>query len=522
MQQEFPMAGEAPQEIVDQLVGLHEVGALDIVFGETGRLLQAFPASYVLWQIYGGVLLDLGHFPQAEMALGQAAQLRPDLAEALANHATALRAVEKIDEAEAVARRAVALEPESQRALAELAAVLLFRGDMAEVVELCEAILRMDKTSAPVWNTLGVALQARGEKKAAVAAFRKALRLAPRFAEAHRNLSAAKSWVEEDAQFRQMMALYKDETYPAPERMRICMGLFNACDKLDKPKKAWRFLSEANGLRKAQLGYDIAVDRRYFARLREVFGRLEPLDVVPSEVVPVFILGMPRSGTSLVEQIVSAHDRVTGAGELSLVTHLAQGMMSGEVAVDEAALRAFREAYLAAIVERAEGRPFVTDKMPHNFRFAGLIAAALPEARIVHVMRDARAVCWSNLRHFFVAQGLGYACDPEDVVGYHGLYRGMMAFWEARWPGRIRRLDYEALVADPEAETKALIADLGLEWDAACLYPERNRRAVRTASTAQIRKRVYGGSSKAWRRYKPYLDAPFAALDGRARTQEDS
>ena len=172
-------------------------------------------------------------------------------------------------------------------------------------------------------------------------------------------------------------------------------------------------------------------------------------------MVPVFILGMPRSGTTLAEQIVSAHPEVTGAGELGVVNALAQPFLSGAAAPDAAALAAFRESYLQSVGLRAEGRRFVTDKMPHNFRYIGLIAAALPEARIVHVTRRPEAVCWSNLAHYFVSEGLGYANDPDDVAAYHGLYRELMAFWGARWPGRIRRLDYEALVKAPEAETRA-------------------------------------------------------------------
>lgn len=512
MQQSFPIAGDPPQEILDQLVALHGAGQSVVVAEETGKLLQAFPASYVLWQIYGGVLLALGLFSEAEEALGQAAALRPDLSEALSNHSVSLRAVERIDEAEVRARGAVGLAPDSTRALVELAAVLLYRGEMAEVQALCERVLRQEPDNAAAMNNLGVALQAQGRAKAARTAFRKAVRAAPRFAEAHRNLAAAKTWEAEDAQLRQMRAIADDPLTPPPDRMRICAALFTAYDRLGQEEQAWRALSEANALRKAQQGYSVASDRAVFARLREVFGTLDPLAAEPGAVVPVFILGMPRSGTTLAEQIVSAHPDVTGAGELGVVNALAQPFMSGETAPDATALRAFRESYLQSVALRAEGRRFVTDKMPHNFRYIGLIAAALPEARIVHVTRQPEAVCWSNLAHYFVSEGLGYANDPADVAAYHGLYRDLMAFWDTRCPGRIRRLDYEALVTAPEAETRALIADLGLDWDAACLRPDLNRRAVQTASTAQVRKRVYTGSSRSWRRYEPYLDGAFRDL----------
>ncbi|MBP0484021.1 tetratricopeptide repeat-containing sulfotransferase family protein [Sagittula salina] len=503
---------DPPQGIIDGLVRLHEAGENAVVAEEARKLLEAFPASYTLWQILGGVLLELGQYGPAELALGQAVTLRPDIAEAQANHSTALRALERIDEAETRAREALRLDAGSVRAMMELSAVLIHRGAMMEVVKICDQVLRLDRTAWAAMNTRGVALQAMGRLPDARRAFEAAIREVPTFAEAHRNLSALKPWTAPDAHLAQMLAIHDDAATEDPDRMRLSVALFRAYDKMNQPEVAWPYLAEANALRKAAQGYEFAADAELFAHIRAVFGDLEPLAAEAAPVVPIFILGMPRSGTTLSEQIMSSHGSVTGAGELGVVNALAQHFLSGAVRADAAGLTAFRAAYFEAVAPLAQGRAFVTDKMPHNFRYAGLIAAAFPEAKIVHVTRDARAVCWSNLAHYFVAEGLGYANDAADVVGFHGLYREMMDFWEKRWPGRIRVLDYEALVENPEAETRALISDLGLPWDEACLRPEDNRRAVQTASTAQVRRRVYKGSSAAWKRYEPWVGTAFSHL----------
>ena len=147
--------------------------------------------------------------------------------------------------------------------------------------------------------------------------------------------------------------------------------------------------------------------------------------------------------------------------------------------------------------------------MPQNFRHLGLIAAALPEAKIVHVKRDPAAVCWANYTQYFVKDSLGYCYSLEDIVHYHGLYEDLMTFWHQALPGRIYDLDYERLTKDQEGETRKLIDHLGLNWDDACLSPQDNKRAVGTASNLQVRQRVYQGSSERWKRYRPYLNGAF-------------
>lgn len=498
------------QELLEKLVEAHKAGQTLLVAEQAARLLPIYPESYVLWQIHGGVLLELGAYAQAETSLARAAELRPDLAEARVNHSVALRAVGRVDLAEAEARVALRLSPGHAGATMELAAVLADRGDLPEAASLCREVIAQAPEVAVAHNILGVAAYEEGRFDEAQICYARAVASAPGFAEAHRNLAELKPWHEEDAQLAQMLALHEDPAQSPMDRARICFGLFHAFDKLGQPERAWPYLEQGNAQRKALMGYDISQDRALFERL----GTLEatPIkDVAPAPVVPIFILGMPRSGTTLTEQIVSSHAQVAGAGELSLFADLARDFLSG-APVTEEALQDLRRGYLQGLAAVGGGARYVTDKMPHNFCFLRLICAALPEARIVHVVRDAPSVCWSNLRQYFTAQSLGYCYDLEDVVAYHGLYRDWTDRCEAEWPGRVRRLDHAALTADPEAETRALIADLGLEWDTACLAPQDNRRRVHTASAGQVRQAVYKAAPDAWAPYAPWVGKAFARL----------
>jgi len=221
---------------------------------------------------------------------------------------------------------------------------------------------------------------------------------------------------------------------------------------------------------------------------------------------------MPRSGTTLIEQIVSSHSEVVGAGELNYVSQFGLNLSVEPEAINVTAISKFRDNYLRSISNRANGKSIVTDKMPQNFRFIPLICAAFPEAKIIHVLRNAAATCWSNYKQYFVSNSLGYCYDLMDVVEYYKLYKDLMEFWQSEYNGRIYNLNYEHLTADQENQTRKLIKQIGLNWEEACLSPHENKRSVRTASSQQIRQKVYQGSSEAWRKYEPFLNGAFDGL----------
>jgi len=214
-----------------------------------------------------------------------------------------------------------------------------------------------------------------------------------------------------------------------------------------------------------------------------------------------------------VEQIISAHSNVSGAGELIYVSQYGFTLATGIQTSNELALSKFREKYLSELSKLSNSKQFVTDKMPQNFIYIPLICAALPEARIVHVKRDPAATCWSNYKHYFASKnGYGYCYDLKDLVSYYELYRDLISSWHSQYPSKIYDLDYEKLTVDQENETRKLIKYLGLKWEMACLSPHKNKRSVRTASQQQVRQKIYKGSSEAWRKYEPFLNGAFDSL----------
>ena len=230
------------------------------------------------------------------------------------------------------------------------------------------------------------------------------------------------------------------------------------------------------------------------------------------EPTPVFILGMPRSGTTLVEQIISSHSEVLGAGELSHTFQLGLNLAANPNCINATAISEFRKKYLSELSKLSDGKPFVTDKMPQNFRFIPLICAAFPEAKIIHMQRNAAATCWSNFKQYFSSNSLGYCYSLKDVVSYYELYSDLMKLWQSHYGDRIYNLNYEKLTTDQENQTRELIKYLKLDWEDICLSPQDKSRSVRTASNQQVRQKVYQGSSEGWRKYMPYLNGAFDSL----------
>ena len=365
-------------------------------------------------------------------------------------------------------------------------------------------------------NNLGITFKKLGRLDEAVASYNQAIALKPDFAEAYRHLTLIKKFDEQDEQYLKMLELYLDDNISEDQRCNINFGLAKAYEDLGDFEKAFTHYREGNELRKKLLKYDITQDEELFKKIKFNSPRIEQNSLSPQklskDLIPIFIVGMPRSGTTLVEQIISSHSRVTGAGELGFVAEFGAGIAIDFNEENDEAILDFRHKYLNKLKGFSNGNLIVIDKMPQNFRFIGLLAAAFPEAKIVHVKRNPAAVCWANYKQYFVSKSIGYCYEIDDVISYHKLYENLMDFWTNTLSNRIYKLDYEQLTVNQESETRQLIDYLDLEWDEKCLSPQNNLRSVATASNLQVRKKIYQGSSQKWKNFEPFLNNIFEKL----------
>ena len=511
------VGGSSPaEETLNQLFHQYHIGSFQSAERLSRSLCKEFPDHPTGWKVLGAILLRLGNNLEAAEVSQKAADLCPLDVEPLHNLGAALSALGKLQDAESCYRAVIASQPSFAAAYNNLGITLKALGRFREAEEAYKKAVALDPDCASARNNLGNTLAALGDFEGARASLEEALRLRPLFAEAHRYLASIKQFEAKDDQYQMMSELHQRAETSLDHRCHLSFGLAKACEDLGFFESAFNYYSEGNALRKQALRYHISQDNDLFKNLKK--AHVEIAKVLPepanagSSIVPVFVVGMPRSGTTLIEQVISSHSDVTGAGELPHVANLGSAIATGEVEVTPSLIKAFREAYLREIKKVANDKEIVIDKGPQNFLYLGLIRAAFPEAKVVHVRRSAAAVCWANFKQYFPSGAFGYCYSLADMVSYYGLYEDLMAYWKDALAGNIFELDYERLTVSQKSQTHELIRYLELEWEESCLRPEENERAVATASNSQIREQIYSGSSDKWKIFAPYIGGAFAAL----------
>lgn len=531
---------------------LTRLGRLDEAVSRYGKALELDPANAQAHSNRAGALAGLGRFDEAiedyrkaieidpdladaHIGLGNAQyrvgrledavdsyiegiELAPDDAEAHNNLGRALRRLGRPGDALAWFSGALEIRPEFAAACFNLGLALDDLGKCEEALASFDRALRLKPDYPEAWNNRGLVLDFLGETGEAADSYARALELKPDYAEAHRNLTTVVQYRPDDPHIRMLRQQLARAGASDADRMHLNFALGKVYDDLGRYDEAFSFLAEGNRLRKQELAYDIARARMTYASIVATFADDMPVPEVPddSEVRPsvVFVLGMPRSGTTLVEQILASHSQVYGAGELRFLERSVSAIDWRSEPLSSDKLKSVRDAYFAALEGIGASEPWITDKLPFNFWWIGFIFAAVPDARVVHVRRDARAICWSNFRRFFPSPRVGFASDLEDLAEYYRLYAGLMDFWHEKFPGRIYDLDYEMLTEHQEDETRRLLEYVGLDWEDACLDFHETKRAVRTLSASQVRRSLYRGSSDEWRRYAGHLGPLIERLEG--------
>jgi tetratricopeptide (TPR) repeat protein len=508
---------DPPQDQLQSLINLHSQGQLQQALKQAETLVQQFPKSAVLFNIQGAVLKGLGRLDLSIEAYTKALSIKPDYAEAYNNMGNALKEQGKLEEAIEAFNKSLAIKPDYAKAYYNMGNALSDLGKLEEAIEAYNKALVIKPDNAEACYNMGNALKEQGKLEEAIEAYNKALAIKPDYANAHRNLSRLNKYTPDDRQISVVDDLLQRQNLNDSDRCNLHYTFAKMKEDLGDLSTAFGSYVAGGALRKKLLAYDFTQDQNLFSKIKNTASQFKDVALnLSGEAIkhsPIFILGMPRSGTTLVEQIVSSHTDVTGAGELNYATQFGIDLAVGQTPPDAETLHVFRDCYLAELAKRSDGQAFITDKMPQNFRYIALICAAFPEAKIIHLQRNAEATCWSNFKHYFASKNLGYSYNLADTVRYYELYIDLMHFWYQSYSDRIYNLDYDRLTEDQEPETRRLIEHLGLNWEDACLAPQNNKRSVKTASQQQVRQKVYKGSSQAWRKYEPFLDGAFDKLE---------
>lgn len=491
--------------------------------------LAAFSKAVKLQSNYADALflqantrIQLGAIAEAQLGYEQVIKLAPGNFEAHNNLGSALQELGNSEAAINHHKAAIALNPTFELAYLNLAYALVSLERNEEALAIYEDCLK-HCSSAKLYQNLGITLQQIGRMKDAQQAYLQAINIDPAMGSAYRHLAeitkvGGKGDIDISATVK---AAFDVQGMDEDARKHLSFAWAKVNDGQKNYPEAFAAYKQGNDLKRKQHTYSKGTSNKLFETITSAYDEAflsNTSNSNLSEDKPIFILGMPRSGTTLVEQIISSHSDVTGAGELVYMGDQAKLFKGGQVAfhkrfpsmgVDQ--WEKIAQAYLTGLNSYDEGKPRITDKMPHNFLNIGMISKLLPNAKIIHCKRNPVANCLSIYKTYFGAKNSHlYAYNLKELAHYHNLYEDLMAHWRKVLPNRFYEVSYEKLTSNQEQESRQLIQYCGLEWQDACLDFYKTDRKVKTASALQVRQPMHNQSVGLWKRYgdvlKPLLD----------------
>lgn len=489
--------------------------------------LKSQPTDVAAIRMLAEVAARLGRYEDAEALLARCLELSPSFHEARRAHAQVLLRHERPAEALVEADRLMALAAQDPNHIMLKASILTRLGDQAGAIELYEGLLARQARQPMAWMSYGHALKTIGRRDDGVAAYRRALELAPHLGEVWWSLANLKTYRFSGPDLEAMRSQLGRADLREDDRLHLEFALGKALEDQGDFPASFAAYQRGAAIRKAQLRYSIhdtkdQVRRSLALFTPEFFAARAGRGCQASD--PIFVVGLPRSGSTLVEQILASHSQVEGTMELpdipALMRRLDRPTSRGEqgrypeilAELPDDQLRALGEEYLERTrVQRQTDKPFFIDKLPNNWLHVGFIRLILPNAAIIDARRHPLGCCLSAFKQHF-ARGQAFTYDLTDIGRYYRDYVELMAHYDAVLPGRVHRVVYERMVADTEGEIRRLLDHLGLPFEDACLRFWSNERAIRTASSEQVRQPIFDDAVDHWRHFEPWLGPLRAAL----------
>jgi tetratricopeptide (TPR) repeat protein len=489
--------------------------------------LKSAPTDVAAMRMLAELAARLGRHGDAEKLLARAIELAPTFEAARHNLAIVLYRQQKMAEALHEIDWLISRDQRNPQYRNLKAASLARLGEYEEAIPLYLQLSREFPGDPRIWLSLGHALRSAGRQQECITAYRKCIAAKPSFGEAYWSLANLKTFHFGPVEVSAMQSALGSPQASEEDRFHLHFAIGKALEDDGQFETSFHHYALGNALRRSHANYNADETTSHMERSRALFTRsfLRDRDGMGCpDPAPIFIVGLPRSGSTLIEQILASHSQVEGTMELPDVSFLARRLSELKLksdtskypetvaTLDGAALKALGEEYIARTrIHRKTDKPFFIDKMPNNFAHVGLIHLMLPNAKIIDARRHPLGCCLSAFKQHF-ARGQTFSYSLEDLGRYYRDYVDLMAHFDDVLPGRLHRVFYEQMIADTEGEIRRLLGHCGLAFEDACVTFHKNDRAVRTASSEQVRQPIYTGATDHWKHFDSWLGPLRAAL----------
>lgn len=541
-------ADEAAEAFRQAMLAAHThpgiVKALDLVaqerFGMAEGIcrdyLQRHPEDVTVIRLLAEIGIRLGIREDPELLLEDCLRLAPDYHLARSTYANALSQAQKYEKALAEIDYLEKVEPQNLSHSVLAASIEVMVGNYEAAVDRYDFLTRRFPQHAQLQNSYGHTLKTLGRQKEAIAAYRRAIAVKENMGDAYWNLANLKTFRFESEEVDRMRALIAEGESGSSDHFHLCFALGKALEDQGEYAESFHYYTLGNATKCKQEGYSAdetsaqteALVTRCTASLfadKESYGNSAP--------DPIFIVGLPRSGSTLLEQILASHSQVDGTSELREMIAIARRLGGkrnrGDVSLYPAILadltseqcRELGEEYVEQTRIQRGDAPFFIDKMPNNFQHVALISLVLPNAKIIDARRHPMATCFSGFKQLFAA-GQSFTYGQTDIARYYSDYARLMAHWDEVLPGKVLRVKYEHVISDVETEVRRILDYCDLPFEEACLSFHETQRAIRTASSEQVRQPIYSGAVEQWRHYEKHLEPMRLELQEWIKTHEDA
>jgi len=488
------------------------------------KLIKKFPNFQAVYNLLGLCLQSQKKFLEAIKYYKIAINNNPNFFVAINNLGLTYHNMYDLKNAQHYYERAIEINPKFTHPISNLGNIKKELNNYEEAIKCYKLALSIDNKLYIVLHNLGMAYQALGKFEESKKYFESVLKNNPKFTRADRSLSMSLKYDINNPHLKSMENKIKDQSLNNFQKIELYFGLGKAYEDIKNYKKSFENYKLGNKIKRDTIKYQINDDVKLFENIKNSFSNInfQNLENVGNKNNKmIFILGMPRSGTTMVEQIIANHKNVYGAGELRDLTQIIKEnfLVNDKIKFpeklnikDQNFFNNMGTKYLENLDRYVTNKNYITDKAPLNFKWIGLIKLILPKSKIIHCTRDPKDICLSLFKNFFEGE-LNFSYSLEEAGKYYKLYQNLIEFWKQLLPDFIYDISYEKLVENQEPESRKLLNFCNLDWDKNCLTFYKNKRGIVTASFAQARKPIYKNSVKSWQKYKGELLPLFNTLE---------